>query len=177
MCRVPPRQQSQGHGGRQAARLGSACRAALCAHSTAAAGSRKPHGDARAAIGAWGPTACHSNFSTNSLASIWGSRADTGSQCLSPNNSSSKPLVSSAEGNGVRTQPGAASQLTGAGIAMSRGARCWPTSTGRLAGTASTQVTPCATLGACRAHPSPAFPLENREMFKTLVKKDALPKV
>lgn len=42
---------------------------------------------------------------------------------------------------------------------MSRGAQRWPRSTGRLTA------------------PSPPFPLENKEMFKTLVKNYAFPKV
>lgn len=35
---------------------------------------------------------------------------------------------------------------------------------------------PRATPGACRAHPSHPFPLDNRELLKTLVKNYALPK-
>lgn len=44
------------------------------AHTTASAGSGQPQGDARATTGVRGPTTRHSNFSTNSLASIWGRR-------------------------------------------------------------------------------------------------------
>lgn len=103
-----------------------------------------------------------------------------GSQWQSPNNSNSKPLVRSAEGNGTRTQPGAASLPTGAWRTSARGEQRWPRSAGRLAaggrGQPAPRSPPRPTPGACRAHPSPLFPLENRELLKTLLKNDALPK-
>lgn len=86
-------------------------------------------------------------------------RADTGShsQWQSPNDS--KPLVRSAQGNGVRTRPGAASQLMGAGRALAGGAQCWPRSTGRMAaggeGTASTHSCPRCVQSPFRAFPRP----------------------
>lgn len=79
VCWLPPREQSQGHEARQlpgrtqpAEQLSQA--AGSPARSIAAVGSGQPHGDARATIGIQGPTTRCSNFSTNSLASIWGRR-------------------------------------------------------------------------------------------------------
>lgn len=79
VCWLPPREQSQGCRARQlpghsqpAEQLSQA--AGSPAHSIAAVGSGQPHDDARATIGVQGPTTRCSNFSTNSLASIWGRR-------------------------------------------------------------------------------------------------------
>lgn len=97
-----------------------------------------------------------------------------GSQWQSPNNSRGKPLVSLTGGNSMRTQPGAAPQLTGTQRAMAREEQCWPRIIGGLttreAGIVSTRSSTHATPGA------PSFPLENRELFKILVKNYALPK-
>lgn len=66
---VLPRQWRPGHGERQ---LPGPSSAGSPARSPAAVGSTQPHGDTRATIGLWGPTTRRSNFSTDSLAGIWG---------------------------------------------------------------------------------------------------------
>lgn len=44
----------------------------------------QPRGDTRATIGLWGPTTHRSNFSTNSLAGIWGRRLPCGQPVAEP---------------------------------------------------------------------------------------------
>lgn len=118
-------------------------------------------------IGAWGPTTCHSNFSTNSLAGIWG-------RCLpcrrrQPAASGRAPTTATANPWWDPQRATAWGHSRGLHLSWWAHREQWPkeSSAGPEAQAASQlwgkaqpapRSPPQATPGAHKAHPSPTFP-------------------
>ena len=125
------------------------------------------------------------NFSTNSLASIWGRRLPCRRRQPAASGRAPKQLQQ-APGEihrGQQHKGTAGSCISADGRMESNGKRRATLAQKRRQACSwrgqaqpAPRSSPRATPGACRAHPSHPFPLENRELFKTLVKNDALPK-
>lgn len=138
----------------------------------AAVGSAQPHGDTHATMGLWGPTTRHSNFSTNSLAGIWGRRLPC--RRRQPAASGRAPTTQTPGeicrgGSCMRTQPGAASQLMAKHWQQEHSAGPEARQDYSWRGRHSQRSEQPCVLPQVHAEPilCPPLPLENRDLSKT----------